>query len=212
METLVASTGIIPKLAQAAFFIAAVVVWFQAADRGRGFQRLFALSLSFHGLYALLLTAAQSYVWSKDGITKLFLSLPIEADAPLPALLSPFRSIFLSDHGYFAFYAASRFWIPALFAVLCALVAYAVFRLANRSEATKTDSLIFALGVSVVGYPECIAFAALAFLFILGQGIWRASTGREGLSFALPAALAALAVILAGEKLVAILGLSTIAL
>ncbi|MBI5133960.1 MAG: hypothetical protein HZA81_01045 [Candidatus Taylorbacteria bacterium] len=212
METLVASTGILPKLAQAAFFIAALVVWFRATDRAKGFKRLFALSLSFHGLYAALLTAAQGYVWSKDAFTKLFLSLPIEAEAPLPALLSPFRSIFLSDHGYFAFYSASRFWVPALFAVSCALVAYGVFRFANRSESTKTDALIFALGVSIVGYPACIAFAALAFLFILGQGLWKASTGRSGLSFALPAALAALIVILVGARLVAFLGLSAIAL
>lgn len=134
--------------------------------------------------YAGVLSWLQYYVWSHNEFSKL--------------LLPPHQPI-----KYFLQYSWTHFWFNVVLVIASSFAFYLLLRFFEETE----PELGF-LCALIVGWPNFIVFAALAFILMILISFFRTIFLKKfHTAFTLPFLLAALAVLLFGSKLVDILGL-----
>lgn len=113
-----------------------------------GISLFIGLVIFFRVAYAAVLSIAQYYVWSREGLTKL--------------LLPPHQPI-----SYFFGYAFVHFWMEQLLAIAGALVFYIILSLARKYKERWLSREEIALGFLIallVGWPNVVIFIPLVFL------------------------------------------------
>lgn len=144
----------LPKVFYGAIFVSAVLLYFfnnKIFNKHSLNSKFFVLVVSvigFRGLYALMLSWAQYYIWSNQDFTKL--------------LLPPHQSI-----KYFLFYSWGRFWIGALISIGVTVLFYLFLKLLRRYNSRfleKEEIMLGFLVALIIGWPNLIIFIPLAFV------------------------------------------------
>lgn len=191
----------IPGIFYGAVFIIALLLFFLKNkfivkfSLASKFFVLAILTIGFRLLYAVLLTASQYYIWSRQEFTKF--------------LLPPTQPI-----KYFVQYSFTHFWIGTLISIGAAIIFYLFLRLLWKYQQRffEKDEIVFGfLMTLIIGWPNFVVFAPLAFvLTILISLIRTLILGNVYTDLYPSLILAGLLVSLLGDKIVDILGLTAL--
>ncbi len=157
------------------------------------------LLVGWYVLYAVLLTVLQWQVWSNDAFTRLLLALPLSSAVPLSFWFELVRPLFERPGGYFAFYSFGRFWMPAVLAVVAALLWCGVIRLTRLARLrvfSKEAELFSFVAALIAGWPRIVVFIPLVIVFALFSALFHKVRGTTPTSLFIPIACAVLSALL----------------
>lgn len=178
------------------------------------YKFLIWLVIGFKVFYAAIETFSQYYVWSSSAFTKLLLDQNIIDFNIVKSSIGKLAWIFDNRFGYFIFYSWGRFWVGIIVSLIAALLFYLflVFLKKHKErffEEGETE-LGFLLAL-MVGWSNFIVFLPLVFLSVILVSIFRRLVFKEMYTtLGAPFLLAAFIVLLFGNYLVNILGLSAL--
>ncbi|MEK7630141.1 MAG: hypothetical protein AAB432_02035 [Patescibacteria group bacterium] len=164
-----------------AVFAFALYVFLKKPEKQRAYTRAVWSVIGFRALYALLLTAGQYYVWSKNSFTESFLNKPLGDTVPL-GFVKDLPWIFNSKFGYFIFYSWGRFWLDVVISIGAALIFWWFLKVLERHKERFFETGETTLGLLcalVVGWPRFIAFVPLIFFSVLIVSIFRRLAFKE---------------------------------
>jgi hypothetical protein len=120
---------------------------------------LAAVLLALQIGYAFFLTYLQHEMWSGQELGRVFLTEPLDQEAPVPFWVLPIAAKLYEPGGYFLFYALGRFFEPLLLLIIeSALVTGGALVLERLGRASGEDVwLLAAISVSI-GHPYILLF------------------------------------------------------
>ena len=191
----------LPKIFFGIIFILAVLIYGLRKSIGLTKSRtLIISSISFHVLYAVLLTISQYYIWSQNKFTQLLLNSSLDLSMPVS--------------GYFLFYSFGRFWLNALITIGAAFVFYLFLKFLKKHRERffeEGETELGFLSALIVGWPNFVVFLPLVFVFVVLLSIFRRVFLKEFYTtMGIPFLLAALIVLISGNQIVNILGLGVL--
>lgn len=138
-------------------------------------QTIAGISAVFLIAYPLLLTSLQWYTWSREPLSAILLSQPLDQAIPLSFGLEAIRSLFEMPGGYFALYAFNHFWLESILALLVSsilfLLAYMVHR--YRQETLSKDEAILLFAVALIaGWPGVLIVIPLVCVVALAHSLY----------------------------------------
>lgn len=148
-------------------------------------------------LNATLSTFLQYQAWLSNSFTKILTTLPLKDGVPMPGILSLFRPLFQTTHGYFSHYSIVHFWLTIIWSMIAAFIFMAVIVIARKKRPhllnTFEVNFIFAASI-VVGWPNIIGFILIMFsLFVIHSIITYLMGGNR--TIILPSAICSLSII-----------------
>lgn len=156
--------------------------------------------------YAIFLTAAQYYAWSKNVLTGFLLDSPLDQSLPAPSLFKRF--------GYFAFYAYGRFWLNAFIAIGVAFAFYLFLKFLKKRQERffeEGETELGFLAALIVGWPNFVIFAPLVFVSVVLISIFRGFFLKEAYTtLGWPFLLAAFLTLIWGSWLIQIFHLGVL--
>jgi hypothetical protein len=199
----------------AVILIITIVLYFiKRGSMGKHFDKLIAGVVSVRIFYAVILTLLQYQSWAKDGFTHLLLQSPIDKAVPLPAIIEKFSWLRESKLGYFIFYSWGRFWISVLLAILAAMAFWWFLKLLKKySDRFFEDGEVELgfLAALIVGWPDFVIFIPTVFIsVVLVSIVRRIFKGEMYTTLGIPFLLAALIVMIFGDKLINLLNLGVL--
>lgn len=191
----------LPKIFFGIIFILAVLIYGLRKSIGLTKSRtLIISSISFHVLYAVLLTISQYYIWSQNKFTQLLLNSSLDLSMPVS--------------GYFLFYSFGRFWLNALITIGAAFVFYLFLKFLKKHRERffeEGETELGFLSALIVGWPNFVVFLPLVFVFVVLLSIFRRVFLKEFYTtMGIPFLLAALIVLIFGNQIVDILSLGVL--
>jgi len=209
--------GYSPFVFFSAIFLAALVFFFERKGRVQAFRArmrvLLFSAIGFRLLYAAAATVAQYLLWARDPATRAFVESGIGRDTPIAPGLAKFPFLF-GKGGYFLFYSYGRFWLSALVAIFCVLAFWWFLKLLRKWKERffeEGEITLGALMVALVGWPGFVVFLPFVLVSIILVSLFRLAVLKQELTtMGAPFLLAAFIVLLYGQKLVALLGLSVL--
>ena len=191
----------LPKIFFVIIFILAVLIYGLRKSIGLTKSRtLIISSISFHVLYAVLLTISQYYIWSQNKFTQLLLNSSLDLSMPVS--------------GYFLFYSFGRFWLNALITIGAAFVFYLFLKFLKKHRERffeEGETELGFLSALIVGWPNFVVFLPLVFVFVVLLSIFRRVFLKEFYTtMGIPFLLAALIVLIFGNQIVDILSLGVL--
>lgn len=167
------------------------------------FSSLAKSALWFRILYAVLLTAAQYYIWAQDPFARSFLSMPARAPG---GVVTRMPWLFDTTFGYFLFYSWGRFWLGAVLSIGAALLFWSFLRVLRRKNQRffiEGEPELGFLAALTVGWPNFVVFVPLLFIAVVGVSLVRLAVFREAYTtLGWPFLAAAAATLLWGPRLV----------
>lgn len=130
------------------------------------YRRLVWVSVSFLILFAIGLSFGQYYIWEQNELTRYLNQNGLDRETFQPILKIAYP-LFAGEHGYFLFYALTRFWQPLVLTMLSAGIFYWFLKLLGRYRENFFEPYEFKLAlllVLLVGWPNFLVFLALTFL------------------------------------------------
>ncbi|GEM_PF-1033757 len=176
------------------------------------YKFLIWLVLGFKVLYASIKTFSQYYVWSNNEFTKLLLNQNIVESNVLENFFGKATWIFNNRFGYFIFYSWGRFWFEIVVSLVAATAFYLFLTFLKKHKERFFEEGEVELGfllALIVGWSNFIIFLPLVFLSVVLVSIFRRLIFREMYTtLGAPLLLAALIVLLFGNYLVLLFGLT----
>lgn len=127
-------------------------------------------AIVLHLFYGAFVTWGQYHVWSAESdLSRVFLSAPLAAEAPLPNVLEWMRGYFDHPLGYFAYYAFGRFFLNILILFAVSGFLYAIFKVWNNYRGFLGEhgpELLFVL-MLISGWPGVLVLVFLGFILAL---------------------------------------------
>lgn len=118
--------------------------------------------------------------------------------------------------GYFSLYVFEKFWLGMLIAVFVGYLFYLFLKALRRHNGRYFEEgepeLGFAMAL-LAGWPGLVFFIFFIFVFIIATSIFKTAFLKERLTtFGLPFLLSALTVLILGQKLLQLSGLSVLSI
>lgn len=178
------------------------------------YKFLIWLVLGFKVLYVAVETLSQYLVWADNKFTKSFLDQNIIDFNIVKDSFGKLAWIFDNRFGYFIFYSWGRFWLEIVVSLIAAGAFYLFLGFLKKHKERFFEEGEVELGfllALVVSWSNFIVFLPLVFLSVILVSIFRKVVFKEMYTtLGAPFLLAALIVLLFGNYLVTILGLSAL--
>ena len=113
--------------------------------------------------YLLYLSILQHFVWSGDGMTRLFLIQPVTDVVAGSDFFNWLGHLFGGELGYFLFYCFGRFWLNTFIVLICSVLALTVIYLIGKFLLKKSwGELVYPIsviaGFIIIGWPELLIY------------------------------------------------------
>lgn len=121
--------------------------------------------IGFRVLLNLVQSITQYIVWSRDGLGRVFLTLPL--DEASPSILNNLPWIFHQPKGYYLYYILSRFWQDTLIIILVAFFIWLLLRLVKNYKPAfflPQDLPLVFLASLILGWPNLILLVPLVLI------------------------------------------------
>ena len=136
----------------------------------RRLKILIIAAIVFRIFYAILETVGQYYAWRGSLIGKTLIDIPISKSALGFGFDKILFSLFDYSHGYFIFYAVSRFWLNIIISVAAASVFYIFLIILKKYQERFFEKGEVELGFLValiLTWPNIVIFVPLVFLAVV---------------------------------------------
>lgn len=133
-------------------------------------------TLIFKGLYAILLSVGQYYLWTTSTFTQYLINSPLSQNVPENFLTQTFPALFASNSGYFLYYAYGRFILNPIIAIGIAFLFYLFLKSLQKYQERFFDSGETELGflcALLVGWPGFVIFVPVAFACVVLVSLFR---------------------------------------
>jgi len=179
------------------------------------FKFLVIAVVAFRLLYVFMAAAVQYYVWFQSDFTKNLVNSPLSGDVPVSDfILNNFGWILGSNWGYFLFYSWGHFVVNVVVLFTVALIFYAILRALRRynDRFFRDGEIELGLLLSlIVGWPNFVLFVPIIFIFVVLVSVFRLLRYKEPYTtLGLPMLLSSLLVMVFGEYLIEVAGLSVL--
>ena len=176
------------------------------------YKFLIWLVLGFKIVFASMETWSQYYIWSNGDFTKLLLDKNIIDFNILKEMSGSFFALLDNRFGYFIFYSWGRFWFEIVVSLAAAGAFYLFLLFLKKYKERffeKGETELGLLAAFMVGWSNFIVFLPIVFLSVVLVSVFRAIVLKEEYTtLGAPLLLAALIVLLFGNYLVPLLGLT----
>lgn len=197
----------LPNIFFGAFFLVVAFLYFFRDKFREKLPEFYKVSflgvIGFRIFYAVLLSIAQYFTWSKGEFTKIFTYAPAEKSA-----------FFNYKYGYFLHYISTHFWINVLISIGAAFAFYLflIFLKKCRERFFEEGEVELGFAIALIaGWPNFIIFIPMVFIFIVLTSISRELVFKKMYTtLGWPLLLAALATLIWGDKLVQFLQLGVL--
>lgn len=149
------------------------------------YKWLILSAIGLHLFYVMFITWGQYHVWVVGSdFTRVLLTSPLPAEAPLPGILEWTRAYFDQPLGYFAYYAFGRFFLNIFILFSVTALLYVVFKIWERHRGGFGEhgpEILFVL-LLISGWPGMVVLIPFGFILALTSFVLPLVSTRSPLS------------------------------
>ncbi len=132
------------------------------------------IAISIQICYSCAVSVLQYVTWKTSDMGTIFTQAFLPKETPFPVVLEGARFLFEREHGYFAFYVYTHFFLSSV--ILFFIVGFFILLLVLLRQKVplsfkQNDIWIAAFSCVVVGWPRVLLFIPVAFLVLIIRSV-----------------------------------------